>query len=409
MEKDDLTLIKEGLAEFYIHIVDKESVPSKGMNVFYNKQMEINRDITTLAINAYKNLYKQNELIIIDSMAASGISSIRMLKECNNIKKIFINDINPVAVKLIKKNLKLNNFDKSPIQIEISEKDANLLFSEIANSTCILSSEKRKKPNVISIDPFGTPNLYIDSAFKAIQKVNGLMCITATDTAVLFGVRPNACIRKYLAKPLHNEYCKEIGGRILISFISRIANINKMGIFPLLTFYSGHFIRVFCLSFRNEKKISKFFQNYGYLIHCRNCGYRSAFRNNILILPNVCPVCDNKENLDYAGPLWIEKIHDINFIKELLALNKNSTFHNKNRIEKLLTFAIEEINMPVSYYNIHKLCQQLKLTSVPKTKDIISLIKEKGYQGSRTHFDFLSIKSNLDLNTIKNILVKMQK
>lgn len=409
MEKKNLTLIKEGLAEFYIHIVDKESVPSKAMNVFYNKRMEINRDVSTLAINAYRSLYKQNELIIIDSMAASGISSIRILKECKNIKRILINDVNPVAVKLIKRNVKINNFNKVPFQIEITKKDANLLFSEIANNTCIFSSKEQKKPNVISIDPFGTPNLYIDSAFKAIQKINGLMCITATDTAVLFGVRPNACLRKYLAKPLHTEYCKEIGGRILIHFISRIANINKMGIIPLLTFYSGHFIRFFCLSFKNKKEISKFFKNYGYIIHCRTCGYRSAFRNKILNLPEVCPVCDNKDNLDYAGPLWVDKIHDIDFIKELLVLNKDSKFPNKNRIEKLLSFALEEIDMPVSYYNIHRLCQDLKLASVPKIKDIISSIKEKGYQGSRTHFDFLAIKTDMDLNTLKNILVEMQK
>ncbi|MFX0105722.1 MAG: tRNA (guanine(10)-N(2))-dimethyltransferase [Candidatus Hodarchaeota archaeon] len=408
MIKKDLILIKEGLTEFYIHNVDKELVPSKAMNVFYNKRMEINREISILAINTYRDLYKQDELIIIDSMAASGISSIRLLRECKNIKRIFINDINPIAVKLIKKNLKLNNFNKTPIQIEVSKKDANLLFSEIANSTCIPSRGRQKKPNVISIDPFGTPNLYIDSAFKSIQKVNGLMCITATDTAVLFGVRPNACIRKYLAKPLHNEYCKEIGARILIYFVSRIANLNKMGIIPLLTFYSGHFLRFFCLSIKNKKTISKFFKNYGYIIHCSNCGYRSAFKDNILILTKKCPVCKKKEKLDYAGPLWIDKIHDINFIKELQYLNKNSKFPNKSRIEKLLAMAIEEVNMPVSYYNIHKLCQKLQLASVPKIKDILRLIKEKGYRGSRTHFDFLSIKSDMDLNSIKNILVEMQ-
>lgn len=372
MKKKDLTLIKEGLVEFYIHNVDKESIPSKAMNVFYNKKMEINRDISSLAINTYVNLYEQDELIIVDSMAASGISSIRMLKECKNIKKIFINDINLDAVKLIKKNIRLNNFDKTPIQIEITRKDANLLFSEIVSKTCIFSDGREKNPNIISIDPFGTPNLYIDSAFKALQKVNGLMCVTATDTAVLFGIRPKACIRKYFSKPLHNEYCKEIGGRILIYFISRIANLNKMGIFPLLTFYSGHFIRFFCLSFKNKKKISNSFKNYGYIIHCKNCGYRSAFKDNILILPNACPVCDDKEALDYAGPLWIDNIHDINFVKELLVLNNNYKVSNKNRIEKLLNFAMEEIDMPVSYYNIHKLCQELKIASVPKIKDIIS-------------------------------------
>ena len=71
MLKKDLTLIKEGSVEFYIYNIDQGSVPSKSMNVFYNKKMEINRDISTLAINAYSNLYNQQNLIIIDSMAAT--------------------------------------------------------------------------------------------------------------------------------------------------------------------------------------------------------------------------------------------------------------------------------------------------------------------------------------------------
>ena len=128
--------------------------------------------------------------------------------------------------------------------MEVSRKDSNYLFSEITQNTLNSPEENLQKPNIISIDPFGTPNLYLDAAFKAIQRVNGLLCITATDTAVLFGVRPLSCIRKYMSKPLHTEYSKEIGARILIYFISRIANMNNMGIIPILTFYTSHFIRV---------------------------------------------------------------------------------------------------------------------------------------------------------------------
>ena len=75
---DNLIVRKEGLTEFYLFEVDDDSIPSKSMNVFYNKKMEINRDISSLAIKAYSKLYNQ-DLVIVDSMAASGISSIRFL------------------------------------------------------------------------------------------------------------------------------------------------------------------------------------------------------------------------------------------------------------------------------------------------------------------------------------------
>ena len=47
------------------------------------------------------------------------------------------------------------------------------------------------------------------------------------------------------------------------------------------------------------------------------------------------------------------------------------------RTEKILTHALNEIGMPISYYNIHKLCQTLKLSFVPKTETIIEAITKK--------------------------------
>jgi tRNA (guanine26-N2/guanine27-N2)-dimethyltransferase len=409
MNKRDLITIKEGSAEIYINKTDINAIPSKSMSVFYNKKMEINRDISNLAILAYNALYRQEELTIVDSMAASGVSSIRMLKECNNIKKIFINDINPDAVDLIYKNIELNKLNQIKTIVEISKKDANFLFTEIAQNSFDLKNKDNFAPNVISIDPFGTPNIYIDSAFKTIQKNHGLLCITATDTAVLFGVRPKACIRKYMSKPLHNEYCKEIGARILVYFISRIANVNKLGIIPLLTFYSTHFIRVFALTIKDKKTITDYFKYYGYIIHCNNCNYRGMSDNNILNLPHKCPSCSSIERLDYAGPLWINDINDKTFIETILNLNEEKKFPNKKRIQKLIKFIKDEIGMPIYYYNVHKLCQQLKLNNVPNIEDLINSIIEKKFKATRTQFDFTSIKTNMDLQLIKNLLLENYK
>ena len=406
---NDFNIIKEGSADFYVHSADINSIPSKSMKVFYNKKMEINRDVTCLAINAYRNLFNQKNLVIVDCMAASGMSSIRMIKECNNIKRIFINDMNPVAIDLIRKNIKLNNINSKSPEILISQKDANLLFSEIAQNTCSHLKNSQERPNIISIDPFGTPNLYVDSAFKAIQRKSGLMCITATDTAVLFGVRPQACVRKYMSNPLRIEYCKEIGARILIYFVSRIANINNLGIMPLLTFYSSHFIRIFALTMKNQKKISNYINNYGYIIHCNNCGYRSTYQTNIILIQHECPLCGDNGKLNYAGPLWVGEIHDFNFLKEILNLNNESIYSNHKKLEKILSFALNEIKMPVSYYNIHKLCKKLKLQQVPNMQEILNLITKQGYKASRTHFDFTSIKTDMNMDLLKNQLLEKYK
>jgi tRNA (guanine26-N2/guanine27-N2)-dimethyltransferase len=400
----NLTIIKEAGLKFYINAVDKNSIPSKSMAVFYNKKMEINRDITNLAIIAYNKIINSDPLIVVDSMAASGISSIRLLKEYDNIKKVYINDINPIAVELIHKNLILNDLHNDNIEIEVSENDSSFLFSEIKKKPY---DSDNPRPNIISIDPFGTPNIYLDAAFKAIQKVNGLLCITATDTAVLFGVKPLSCIRKYMAKPLHTEYCKELGTRILVYFISRIANINNLGIIPLLAFYNSHFIRVFCLTFKNRNKIIESFNSYKYSFHCNNCGFRSLFEKNFNKLNKSCPTCGRDNYIDYAGPIWANELHNVDFISTMIELNKNFNYNNKKRIDKLLNLIKEEIDKPIFYYNVHKLSKILKISNIPKLEDLVSSIRNKGYEISRTHFDFLSVKTDMDSISLKKTLLKL--
>lgn len=405
--QENLTIRKEGLAQFYIHDEDKGSIPSKMMNVFYNKKMELNRDITSIAINAYNNVYRPDGIIFVDSMAASGVGSIRVALECENIKKMYINDINPSAIRLIHKNLELNNLTKEDISFHVTRNDANFFFNKLSQETLLSNSEVVRRPNIISIDPFGTPNLYVNSAFNAIDRYNGLLCITATDTAVLFGVRQKVCIRKYMAKPLHNEFTKEVGARILVYFLSRLANINKLGIEPLLTFYSNHFVRVFARIIRHQKKISSHFADYGYILFCRQCGYRNCYGPNITQIPNTCPQCGDKKLLDYAGPLWTTDLHNREFLNEILKINENSEYKNKNKLEKMLLYVRDEIGMPMGYYNIHKLAKKLSLAQVPTTDDLLDAIHNEGFRASRTHFDFTSLKTDMDIEKLKEVMMKI--
>ncbi|KKM71932.1 hypothetical protein LCGC14_1425610 [marine sediment metagenome] len=404
----DLSIVREGNTKIFIHKNDKNTTPSKSMAVFYNKKMEINRDISNIAVLAYNKLFNESPLIIVDAMAGSGVSSIRLLKECKNIKKIYINDINPFAVEIIYKNLNLNEIKYDSEQLVVSKKDAIFLFSEISQNSKMSPENKQPKPNVISIDPFGTPNLYLDGAFKSIQKKDGLLCVTATDTAVLFGIKSKTCIRKYMSKPLRTEYNKEIGARILIHFISRIANVNKMGIIPILTFYKSHFIRVFCLTFKNQNEIFKYFKSYGYIIHCNNCGYRATFKASPLSIEKECPTCKNFSKMEYAGPLWIDKIHDLKFVKKMIKINEKLKLKNNKRIDKLLNLIKEELDMPISYYNIHKLSKELKIPIIPKLDTLITTIRKIGYCASRTHFDYLSIKTTMDLESLRRVLLEFK-
>ena len=81
-----MQIVKEGLAKIE---VPEARVISKDMGVFYNTVMSVNRDISILLLNSIK----EKNLQIADVLAASGVRSIRFLKELNKdkIKNIYIN------------------------------------------------------------------------------------------------------------------------------------------------------------------------------------------------------------------------------------------------------------------------------------------------------------------------------
>ena len=65
--------------------------------------------------------------------------------------------------------------------------------------------------------------------------------------------------------------------------------------------------------------------------------------------------------------------------------------------------------MPAQYYNIHKLSQKLKLQKVPKMEDLLKIISKQGYRGSRTHFDFTSIKTDMKHEMLIKLILEKYK
>ena len=118
------TIIEEGPIKLKVPKAEKIS---RKMSVFYNPVMGLNRDISVLLLNSIN----KEDMQIADPLAASGVRSIRLLKELskNKIKCICINDSNKNAVKSIKENLKLNKINyKINNKIKISNEDANLFL-----------------------------------------------------------------------------------------------------------------------------------------------------------------------------------------------------------------------------------------------------------------------------------------
>lgn len=387
MDEQNIEIIKEGLVEIHVPKFEKVSASAP---VFYNSRMELNRDISILALQTFQEEIER-EINVCDLFGGSGIRAIRYKKEINGIGDVFVNDISSLAVEQSRNNALINNVD-----IEIHQKEANILLRE-----------NRGAFDVIDIDPFGTPSYFLDSAGYSLKK-DSLLCVTATDTSALCGTYQEPCIRKYNAKPYKSEYCHETGIRILAGFVSlTIAKYKKYIEDIKLSHSSEHYMRLYIKvnkgSAATDNSLAK---NIGYIVHCKKCLFREAINGLASSIPEICPICGEK--MVVAGPLWTGKLQNRDFIVNMISKleedgSNNLLINTEKKVLKLLRDCLEEADAPITFYDIHVICKNLKI-SAPKLDTIIDDLKKEGFLAIKTHFNPIGIKSDAGIEKIKEIV-----
>jgi tRNA (guanine26-N2/guanine27-N2)-dimethyltransferase len=387
---------------------EKGTALKKSMPVFYNPVMIMNRDITLIAYKAFQQKFyphQDHTFSITDSMAASGIRTLRLYKFLNEPFEIIANDLNPLALKLIKQNLELNG-----IQNALGENQFKkiILHNLEANFLCASNINSRNYQAIVDVDPFGTPNIFIEPALRSLG-IPGLLGITATDTPVLFGIRRDACFRKYNIRPLRSTFLKEVGLRILLYFTAIRAHPHMDYIDPFLSFSSDHYIRVFVRINKGQIGVDQNYSNFGYMLWCPACDWRDTGNLDFRKISLKCPHCNAKIN--YGGPLWIGKLHNDEFLnecEEILETTEQKIIPTKKKLLKILKMMKEENDLPPGYYDLHKICDR-ETIPIARTSTIMEKIQEKGYKVSRTHIEPHGIKSNIDIVQLKEILSILSK
>jgi tRNA (guanine26-N2/guanine27-N2)-dimethyltransferase len=140
--------------------------PSKAP-VFYNPVMELNRDVSVLAFQAYQRLVDR-EISICDPLTGSGIRGVRFAAEIHGVSKVVVSDINERSFKLAQHNVRLNGLEDL---VTVEHKDANCLLS--------CHGAPHRRFDIVDVDPFGSPVPYLDSAVRALRN-KGLLAATAT-------------------------------------------------------------------------------------------------------------------------------------------------------------------------------------------------------------------------------------
>jgi len=367
------------------------SVPTTSMPVFYNPRSELNRDITVCGIQVFLEQHGNMGARVCTPLAGTGVRAIRIAKEVRGISKVVAGDVNPLAVKLIAENIKLNGVEQI---VEVHHTDANLLLTN--------HHRPASRFDVIDIDPFGSPRAFLAAAIGALRSPS-LLCLTATDMPVLVGIRRRACIKRYGAEPARTEYGHEVAVRLLLGSAVREAAAQDFGLKPLLSLYVDHYVRLLCEANKGDTETWKALSQLGYLTHCDACGFRQM-TNSLIPPPRVCPKCQKPTK--QAGPLWAGPLGERVFIEGTLQQVQLRPLGTRRRLERLLKRIVEEIDGPPTYYNLHILCDNLNI-SVPPLKMVINALRARGYSCTRTHFSPRAIRTDASQEIISQVVQEL--
>jgi tRNA (guanine26-N2/guanine27-N2)-dimethyltransferase len=363
--------------------------PSKAP-VFYNPVMELNRDLAVIALRAYQKMMG-HEISVCEPLTGCGIRGIRYAVEVEDVKEVWMSDINETAFQLARYNVQTSGLGE---RITLKHTEANLLLAQ--------HSAPRKRFDVIDIDPFGSPAPYMESAIRALRN-NGLLALTATDLAPLCGVHPKACIRKYGGKPLRTEYCHELAVRLLAGCLASAAAKHDIGTRIIFSHSANHYVRIYATIAYGAKKADESIKNMGYVLHCFNCFHRETAAQP-LTHSGKCEECGLK--LSVAGPLWLGKIADRQFCELMIEVAKRRSLRLADKIGKTLATVENEAEAPATYYVVDEICDALNLP-VPPVRKVARSLVEEGFQTAPTHFSTKGIKTDAPAVKVREITKRL--
>lgn len=418
--KLEIPTISEGKAEILV----------TNKNVFYNPVQEFNRDLSIAVLtifsrdrlnemlekdkserdNRTRDALRDTELkasqqgiTILEALSATGLRSIRYAKEVESVRQIVANDISAKAVESIRRNVLHNGVE-------------NLVTPHHEDATLLMYQHRRDRFDVVDLDPYGCPSVYLDGAVQCVSD-NGILLITATDMAVLAGNVPETCYYKYGAISIKSKSCHEIALRILLQCIASYAGRYGRYIVPLLSVSVDFYIRVFVKVFTSHDKCKENSSKIGMLYQCTGCESidlqplveRRPTGNYKLpsapVVDQLCKHCKHRRHM--GGPIWLGPLHDQAFVSRLLYNLSNMELGTLKRMEGVLTVIHEELDVPL-YYALDRLMSIVKC-HVPPMLVFRSALLNAGYEVSYSHASKVSIKTNGPNDVIWDIVREWEK
>ncbi|BAU01398.1 tRNA (guanine(26)-N(2))-dimethyltransferase [Vigna angularis] len=342
---------------------------------------------------------------VLEALSASGLRSLRYAREVDGIGQVVAVDNDQASVDACRRNIKFNG------SVAVSKVESHLADARVYMIT------HPKEFDVVDLDPYGSPSVFLDSAVQSVVDGGMLMC-TATDMAVLCGGNGEVCYSKYGSYPLRGKYCHEMALRIVLACIESHANRYKRYIVPVLSVQMDFYLRVFVRIYTSASAMKNTPLKLSYVYQCTGCDSfhlqpigRTISKNTSVrylpgfgpVVPQECTDCGKKFNM--GGPIWSAPIHDQEWVAAILADVKSmkDRYPAYDRISAVLTTISEELPDVPLFLSLHNLCATLKCTS-PSAIIFRSAVINAGYRISGTHVNPLGLKSDAPMDVIWDIM-----
>ncbi|MFB6221460.1 MAG: tRNA (guanine(26)-N(2))-dimethyltransferase [Halolamina sp.] len=349
-----------------------------GDAVFFNPEMELNRDLTVAVLKAYAERAEDawtedRPLTYLDAMTASGV---RAARAANAGYDVTAADVDADAAELAAENLALNDLPG-----EVVQQNANVLLHQ-------------QRFDVVDLDPFGTPMPFADAAVAGTRK---LLCVTATDTAPLCGAHFDSGVRTYDCVPRNTDFHREMGLRVLVSAMARVAARRDVAAVPICSHATRHYARTYLELTHKATAADEALEQLGFVHHCEDCLYRQHEHGRIAHPPEACPNCGSSR-CSTAGPIWLGPIAETGFV-ESVAENVTPLMGEWKRVSRLLDTLGEELDTP-THYDQHRLCKQWGAPA-NKLSEFLADIRDAGFDASPAHYGGTCFKTDADVTEIR--------
>ena len=118
-------------------------------------------------------------------------------------------------------------------------------------------------------------------------------------------------------------------------------------------------------------------------------------RISVKNIVSECELCKSK--IEAAGPLWIDKIFDKDFIAIMKNEVKNLTVSKK--CDVVLEKCYEESDLQPTYYTLDEIASRMKSAPL-KLDSAIQKLQDSGFNASRTSLNPTGFRTNCQIDDI---------